>query len=640
MNNEDQRIDELFSTIDDLSHVQSINRLAFNDIAKVILSFHDNSNQSNIKQVCNASMGHGKTTVLIAYLKWITKQQPKQPILVAVKEKHLAYEIYTQVSKVAPNDIINIDSDNKKLYESDLQYYPIVIIQHQRLKNLALGFGNVYNYQYYIRDKATWGNSNETEKIKRQLIIDEKPDFIDSAIFDINSENNVLDWFEDLAQPLKMSPIQTQRFKYYINFLLSEQLFQNMLDKTTALLTDEYKNSIATKNLLEILKQMQEHEQNKTKYESLNKLKHFKKLLKEDGYGRIDDYEFYKSGRKIIVSKLIDYSKLKMNILIFDGTAKANAIQYVKAGYDFIKIENRNNYSRLYIQIDNINTTKYSRSKDGYPTQKAIANRIKSLQKVHNDLFVLPMKDEIEIYRELGVINDHDYSFYKDTSHEKGIHLLNTIGKNILKDRTTIYLTCLPRRNADYYKQIAIALFGNDVMLHVNNETDKYNWFQDEKLEMVYRGELYAELLQIIHRTALRKIGSKEPIYIYMAYDEESDNNRFASFTIEPISLNLKEIFLKEANILPPHYIVDMSLYNRDKTLERFILQAKNKMKELNTDIISANSVSNAFKKYLHNHWNSKESEIKNQFRQNGLEIYVDHSDKRKPKRIKRIDLN
>lgn len=637
MNNGDQRIDELFSTIDDLSHVQNINRLAFNDIAKVILSFHDNYTQEGIKQVCNAAPGHGKTTVLIAYLKWITKQQPKQPILVAVKEKHLAHEIYTQVSKVAPNDIINIDSDNKELYESDLQYYQIVIIQHQRLKNLALGFGNVYNYQYYIRDKTAWGNSNETEKIKRQLIIDEKPDFVDSAIFDINSENNVLDWFEELAQPLKLTPIQTQRFKYYINFLLSEQLFQNMLDKTTALLTDEYKNSIATKNLLEILKQMQEHEQNKTKYDSLNKLKHFKKLLKEDGYGRIDDYEFYKSGRKIIISKLIDYSKLKMNILIFDGTAKANAIQYVKAGYDFIHVENRNNYSRLYIQVDNINTTKYSRTKEGHPTQKAIANRIKSLQKVHNDLFVLPMKDEIEIYKELGVIHDYDYYLYKDTSHEKGIHLLNTIGKNILKDRTAIYLTCLPRRNADYYKQIAIALFGNDVMLHVNNETDKYNWFQDEKLEMVYRSELYAELLQIIHRTALRKINDKEPIYIYMAYDEEPDNNRFASFTIEPISLNLTKIFLKGANILPTHYIVDMNLYDRDKKIENFAKMIKEKMKQLNKNEMSANKISSSLNDYLRKHWNKQKEYIINEFLKYGIKIYIDENDKRGTRKIKLI---
>lgn len=637
MNDSDQRIDELFSTIDDLLHAQNINRLAFNDIAKVILSFHDNYVQEGIKQVCDASPGHGKTTVLIAYLKWITKQHPKQPILVAVKEKQLAHEIYTQVSKVASSDIINIDSDNKELYESDLQYYQIVIIQHQRLKNLALGFGNVYNYQYYIRNKTTWGNSNETEKIKRQLIIDEKPDFIDSAIFDINSENNVLDWFEDLAQPLKMSPIQTQRFKHYINFLLSEQLLQNILDKTTALLGEEYKNTIATKNLLEILKQMQEHEQNKTKYDSLNKLKHFKKLLKEDGYGRIDNYEFYKSGRKIIVSKLIDYSKLKMNILIFDGTAKANAIQYIKAGYDFIHIENHNNYSRLYIQVDNINTTKYSRTKDGHPTQKAIANRIKSLQKVHNDLFVLPMKDEIKIYRELGVINDHDYYLYQDTPNEKGIHLLNTTGKNVLKDRTAIYLTCLPKRNADYYKQIAIALFGNDVMLHVNNETDKYNWFQDEKLEMVYRSELYAELLQIIHRTALRKINDKEPIYIYMAYDEESDNGRFASFTIEPISLNLTKIFLKGANLLPVHYIADMSLYGRDKKIENFAKMIKERMKQLNKNEMSANKISSSLNDYLRKHWNKQKEYIVNEFLKYGIKIYIDENDKRGTRKIKLI---
>jgi hypothetical protein len=232
------------------------------------------------------------------------------------------------------------------------------------------------------------------------------------------------------------------------------------------------------------------------------------------------------------------------------------------------------------------------------------------------------MKDEIEIYRELGVINDHDYSFYKDTSHEKGIHLLNTIGKNILKDRTAIYLTCLPRRNADYYKQIAIALFGNDVMLHVNNETDKYNWFQDEKLEMVYRSELYAELLQIIHRTALRKINNKEPIYIYMAYDEEKDDTRFASFTIEPISLNLTKIFLKGAHLLPTHYIVDMSLYGRDKKIEAFakmIYETINKNKiELP---VSVGKVNKQFRIWLKDHWNNKHNEINMIFKDYGLKI-------------------
>jgi len=443
--NNDLRIDELFSTITDLSHATNINRLAFNDIANVLLSFHDQQYEQDLKLVCDASMGHGKTTVLISYLKWIIKQETKQPILLAIKEKHLAYEIYNQVSKINPNAIINIDSDNKGLYESDLHKYQIVIIQHQRLKNLALGFGELYNYSNFASNKPIKGKKQK--RIKRKLIIDEKPEFVDSVIFDINSINNILDWFEDLAEPLKLTPIQIQKYKSYIMFLLSEQLADNLTDHTTSLFSENDNKSIRGKNLLSTLEQMKEHERNINKYESLNKLKHFQQLLSIDKYGRIDDYEYSKIGRKIIVSKLIDYTNLNMNLIVFDGTAKANALQYVISNFEWKQVENRNDYSRLFIHIDNINTTKYSRSKENKTTQKAIAKRIRELYKIHNDLFVLPTKKDIGTYISESAIREEDKHLYFDDNlnRTKGINLLNTTGKNFLKDKSVLYLTCLPK---------------------------------------------------------------------------------------------------------------------------------------------------------------------------------------------------
>lgn len=642
-NNIDQYLPELYSHISNPSRAQNINKEAFHDISRVLLSFHFNHSNEYDKLVAIASMGHGKTTSLISYLKWITTQNYKQPLLVAVKEKQLAHEIYNQVHSFSPSSIINIDAENKNLHEDDLYKYQIVIIQHQRLKNLALGFGNIFNYQYfYTKKKADWGESKGNERVKRLFIIDEKPDFHDSVIFDITNQNNVLEWFDDLAEPMKILPRKLQKYKSYIVFLLSEQLADNSTDITTKLFKDDDLKGERSKDLLELLDSMKEHEGNKNKYESLNKMKHFRKLLKKDDYGRIDDYEFGTIGRKIIISKIITYDKFKTRILIFDGTAQATSFQYAKAGFKGKILTNRNDYTRLDIQVDNINTTKYSRSKADHSTQKAIAKRIKEIQQHDKELFVLPMKDEINIYMSEGVIPDKDKLYYYDneTQHTKGINLLNTVGKNVLHNKTSLYMTCLPKKNADYYKQIAIAVYGNELSLLTSTETDKGNWFQDEKLEGIYRGELYSEILQIIHRTALRKINSKEKITIYMAYDEESLDKyaHLSKYTIKPISENLKHLFLnKECNILPQHDIVNMSLYGRDKKIEAFAIKAKEMIVKSNKEVINANLISNVFKKFLHNHWDSKQDVIKREFRIHGLIIYVDEQDKRKPKKVKLI---
>lgn len=609
----DSRIEELYSTLS-LSHALNINREAFNDISNVILSFHDKHSDEGIKQVCDASMGHGKSTVLIAYLKWLTQQNRKQPVLISVREKQLAHVIYAEVSKVSPKAIINIDAENKELYESDLYKYQIVIIQHERLKNLTLGFGNAYDYSYFVRDKAHWGKSNAKERIKRHLIIDEKPNFIDSAIFDIVSENNVLEWFDHLAEPFNSKPRTMQKHKSYIAFLLQEELADNNTDVTESLFKDDDRKGERAKDLLKILNEMKDHEENKNKYESLNKLKHFKKLLNENGYGRIDDYSFGAMGRKVIVSQFIDYSSLGMNTLIFDGTAKANAFQYAKGLFYNQHVENRNDYTRLTIQKDKINTSKYSRSKKGNPTQKAIAGRIRELKKTHKDLFVLPMKEEIGVYIKENVISDNDKSLYFDGEENKtkGINLLNTIGKNVLNDKRSLYLTCLPKRHADYYKQIAIALYGNDVSLLTSEDTDNSNWFQDQKLEQVYRGEIYSELLQIIHRTSLRNIDDKNEINIYIAFDDEPANiYSYNNYTHVPVIENIS-LHMKQECVIPEDFkIIDMSLYNRDKTLEGFTRQITFAFeKSRNSNELRIGKINNSFSNYIRKHWATKSSEI------------------------------
>lgn len=634
----DPRINYLFSTLSP-SHAKNINENAFEDIANVILNFNDCFNHSSVKQVCDASMGHGKSTVIKAFLKWLIKYYPERPYLLAVKEKQLAADIFKEVSDMYPQSIANVDAENKQKYSGELNKYQIVIIQHQRLKDLVMGYGSIKAYQYYRYSKAAFGKPNPKD-IKRQMIIDEKPDFVDSEIYDITNRNNVLDWFEHLAEPLKVLPPQLQKHKSYITLLMQEQLADNNTDHTTSLITADDENSIRYKNLLSVIQEMKEHPDNIMKFNSLNRLKHFEKLLTEDNYGRIDDYDFHVAGRKIIVSKLLDYSLFKMNILIFDGTAHANRIQYAKTNFQLQHVKNRNDYSRLYLQCDNINTTVYSRSKPDKGVQQTIAKRIKQLREsIHKNLIVLPSKSDINLYYELGAILEEEYYLYIDNKELeiKGINILNTTGKNFLKDKTSMYMTNLPKRNADYYKCLAIALYGDKISnLLTNEETDNGNWFRDNYLEIVYRLDLYSELLQIIHRTALRKINGKDKIYIHIAYNDDKYTSFLDEDLAKPILKELNERFFNEdAGILQTRQLHNEMSYNRKDKLTIYATKIKEKLNHDGTITLTPAKISSSFNNYLKKHWDDQKDMIIDRLKENGIEIFIDDNDKRKPKRIK-----
>lgn len=481
-------------------HQKNINTEAFSDIANVLLDFHYHQNELyTTKWVCNASMGHGKTTVITSYLKW----NKTKPILLCVKEKQLAHEIYTEVKQINPS-IINVNADNKELVEMDIYKYQIVIIQHERLKNLTLKFGNMYNYQYYIKN----GN-----RIKRNLIIDERPPFHDSVTYDITSHNNVLEWFDNLSQPFKFKPLTIQKYKSYVTYLVSSQLADNASDITDTLIKEEDWNSIQTKELISFLNEMRDHPDNTDKYNSLNALKHFKKLLKTKGYGRIDDVSLYHK-------------------------------------------------------------------------EKAISD------------------NQIHLYRD------------NKANQTKGLNLLNTTGKNALNNVTTLYIPCLPKRNAEHYKEIAIALYGSEVSLLTSQDNDNGNWFQDEKLERVYQLELYAELLQIIHRTALRKINSNEIINIYLTYNDVRES---ASYSYVPLLDNLNKMYMdKQAIIAPVYKLYSMYDYGRDKKLDSFI----GVMDNMDIDKpVPVGEVSQSLRKYLKNHYSNKKELINFYFKNSGYEI-------------------
>jgi hypothetical protein len=75
---------------------------------------------------------------------------------------------------------------------------------------------------------------------------------VNSSVFDIDDTDNVLKWFNDLAEPLVLNVYESQMYKSYITTLVARQLAENQSSVTTSLI-DENDNSIHTKKLKEII---------------------------------------------------------------------------------------------------------------------------------------------------------------------------------------------------------------------------------------------------------------------------------------------------------------------------------------------------------------------------------------------------
>jgi hypothetical protein len=205
------------------SQLPNINLEAFDDIATVFFNFLDT--YENVKPVhwyCDAAPGHGKTAALKSLIKWMIDQGIKIPLLIVTREIKLANEIEESVNSYSPGTIANVvggDDGNKEILEDSLPMYQFVIIQHQRLKNLKLKFGNIALYNHWFHDG---------DNLKRAIIIDEKPNFSDTSIFEIGSKNNVVKWFEDLAKPI-LTADQAEKIKQTIISVVNEQITDNYL---------------------------------------------------------------------------------------------------------------------------------------------------------------------------------------------------------------------------------------------------------------------------------------------------------------------------------------------------------------------------------------------------------------------------
>lgn len=479
---------------------------------EIVDIFCDFLNSEDTAYVCNAPMGHGKTTILTATLKAILEDRNNDTgILLAVNDLDAGKSIKTELAKINKS-VLFINHENVLDHDKDLiKKCKILIITHKRLYDMATNRVNAYHFINYL-------HGNRKKYKKRMLIIDEKPIFIDSSIFDITAKNNGVNWIDKYADSMELDVFKTQLIKSQVITLLADQLSNNINELTLPLknssLISEQSRSIIS-DFLTKCKGI-----NEVSSEAKRELRHFSLIYNFKHKGVIDDYKHGgRRGRKIIVSEYVDYKKLGLDILILDGTAHITEFYY-KDNYILREVYNYNDYKRLTLTQCNINTSKDSRNRKDKSTQKVIASYIRELNDNNdNNMFILPMKDDIKTYNELGIIPPDYKCYFEDSKHYKSVNLLNTTGKNMLRDVNDLFLTSLPRMMGDYYKEIAIAIY-EITDLKMNDKKDSPNWFNDLRLEYVYLKELVAELMQIIHRTSLRNIGEYHNVNTYVAFKD------------------------------------------------------------------------------------------------------------------------
>ncbi|MGN7175048.1 DEAD/DEAH box helicase [Cytobacillus sp. SAFR-174] len=497
----------------DKDHFENIHSGAFYGVLEVLFNFVSEGveavkdRQKALAWVCDAVMGSGKTTAIEVLLKYLADHKSSVPLLLVFNEKSLMKRIYDSLHKYGAgkrkyNLIEYVQTENINEVVHTLTKFQFVCITQQRFRDLTLGYGNWNDFRIFHE-----GTEPFHKDIERLVIVDEMPILFDESVFDISSKDNSVDWFDKMAEASKLTPSEIQFGRTMIMMLMTYEMLDSEESRTyTKPLIEGIKDSKMQERFEQILDKINIDESD---FESTRKYKWFKKLLNWDGVGAIDRHS---KGVSIICSRLIQYHK-RGNILILDGTAKWNKVIYEKT-YVIKEVTNFYNYSqRIKIHIKDINTSKESRENKDYDIHGKIASDFRELkEKLDTKVFPLSSKSDVKNYINNGVISPEQQEFYESQNIGEDtlpINLLNTRGKEELSDYNAIALMNIPIRNPQFYKIMAVGLFGVECNLEQNNkrqEQDNTGWFKDVQIQELFEKNLLADMLQIIHRTNLRKI--------------------------------------------------------------------------------------------------------------------------------------
>jgi hypothetical protein len=526
------------------SHMNSLHEKSFLETINKLLEFTSKGRiiekdrvdymgeDSYLSWVLNSAPGTGKSTALNTICKMMLKvkgDSERIPLLLVFNNNDtMKNNIYNDVFQFAkkndiPNAITYITDETVEEMMDQMYRFQILCIPQQRFRDLKLGHGNLRNYLNYtpqrLKDKYDSEIYEAPKPSKRLIIIDEMPIFYNPSVWDITSEDNSFDWYEKLAYSAELN---TREFKdgrdilsELINFELKENMMLNANLKLKRLIEytekEQYFNSILNK-FADVTGEL----------DDIRRYKWFMKLYHDDNIGCIE-----RDNKQVIIcSEWLDYREFETSILILDGTALINKSIYLRSGFELVPLVNHHRYSeRLTIHWKNINTSmKRMKYADQKEVKEAIVGDYLEIMKhltVQNPDFkmiALPKKKDISFYYSAGVITDEQYKqFYTDRQKiedDMMKHLFNLIGNNDFSIYNAMALFGIPIRPPRHYREIAVAIYGVDIDLSLNQDRNKGDWFNDKKVQAIYEETVLAELSQIIHRTSLRNINAQNEIDI------------------------------------------------------------------------------------------------------------------------------
>jgi hypothetical protein len=619
-------------------HINKLHEQAFLDTHNLLINFVERSEKlyeelediwsgdkksketkNYLSQVANSIMGAGKTTSLKVVAKMAIEQ--KKSLLCAFNNKDTMNDLYNSVKRFAEEygytqGIIQAHEDNYYDVVHQLSEYNVVAITQQRLRDIALGYGDFHPLKYHTPEsREGW-----VSKRQRSIIIDEMPDFVDGEIFDIGGINNCLDWFDAMSKNLKnenIKPSDLRKARLIINHLFATEFTE---------VEDEDNKSIASRRLFrfvegspqkELLESVLSSLKTDVKSEYKNRHKWFMRLLRENGVGVVNRDE---KTTNLICAELIDYRKFG-NVLVLDGTADITEGIYKKAGYELIKLPNYHNYKeRLHLRLKDINTSKENRKNPDVHSK--IACDIVELRQKGKNILPLPSKQDIQTYKKLGVITTELFDkFFKgrasvnENEHESmALNLLNTTGKNDLSKYDCLGMLTLPIRHPAYYKLFAIAVHGTSKNVSLLPKTkgrqskDSVKWFQDSDVQEIFERLMLMDFSQIIHRSSLRNMKQNNEVDIVIYTNRVGWLDKMLKlYKIPSRNGSVYQLFLKQR--------FKQECIQKAKEVSTVMLRDKTKLE------FNPKDISSGFKKWLNRNWNDVERRgiIEGEFNQRGI---------------------
>lgn len=586
---------------------------AYEDTLNVLKNYVSTcNNQKDVHWVCNSAPGQGKTTALKALTKELALKRALSPLLIVFNNKDTMNSYYEEINEFAlghhrPFLIQYLNEDNFTKVYDEVDQYQVLCITQQRLRDLRLGYGDPYKILYETKDGQ--------RARERLIIIDEMPIFVNDADFDISSKDNAIDWFDHLGEVNGLDETEMQTGRITINKLIARELesenhttkklINYMGDSTSATEFNNMLNSLST---------------DMAKREHVDKYKWFLKLLRQDNMGVLDRSKY---GARIMCAEVIDYRSMG-NILILDGTSHLTPSFY--SGYTMKDVKNYHNYKgRLHLHHRAISTSASSRNPE---TIELISDDMCKLRTKYGEIFPLMAKKDIQSYMTTKVITESQAALFEpkavhgigEAHSEMPINILNTVGKNVLSNFNSLALLSLPIRHPSSYKKYSIALFGTETNIKIN-DGNFTNWFEDDSVQRVYEEMFMADIVQIIHRCALRNINLDTPIHIFLYTNQKRWVERLQEHFGLP-NRNVTKVQLKSKG--QEKFMNDCENW-AVKSLEYCKAELKIKDHPLGVSVYSSAISGSKFKEWLKSNWKDeiKREKITEVFEEKGLTIRV-----------------